>query len=306
MAHPNGGVLNSRAVEPKRILTRLSHASVCPSPRAARRPRTLLHRAARSAPVAAAPRPPTARRSRRPRSPSSAPRRFRRRSWTRCMTQVCVQYKAAKKACPKPGTAERKQLQQSFVAQLVQQAEFDEAGKQLKVTVKQADVDSNLQKLELQYAKGTNGKVDPAKWKKVLTDNHTTRGRRCSRTSRRAPAPGHLRQADEERHGRRRGRRGLLREEQEDLRHAREPRRSATSWSRTRRSPTRSTRSSPRATRSSRRWPRSTRSIPARRRAAASWAASRRARPSRRSTRSRSASRPARSRSPSRAPTGGT
>lgn len=90
------------------------------------------------------------------------------------LAQVCVQYKAAKKACPKPGTAERKQLQQSFVAQLVQQAEFDVAGKQLKVAVKQKDVDSSLQKLELQYAKGTNGKVSATKWKKVLTDNHTT------------------------------------------------------------------------------------------------------------------------------------
>ena len=90
------------------------------------------------------------------------------------MTQVCVQYKAAKKACPKPGSAESKQLQQSFVAQLVQQAEFDQAGKQLKVTVKQADLDSNLKKLELQYAKGADGNVDAAKWKKVLADNHTT------------------------------------------------------------------------------------------------------------------------------------
>jgi parvulin-like peptidyl-prolyl isomerase len=90
------------------------------------------------------------------------------------MSQVCVQYKAAKKACPKPGSAERKQLQQSFVAQLVQQAEFDEAGKQLKVVVKPADVTKNLQKLELQYAKGTDGKVDDTKWKKVLADNHTS------------------------------------------------------------------------------------------------------------------------------------
>jgi parvulin-like peptidyl-prolyl isomerase len=90
------------------------------------------------------------------------------------MTQVCVQYKAAKKKCPKPGSAERKQLQQSFVAQLVQQAEFDEAGKQLKVTVKEQDVTKNLEKLKLQYAKGTDGKVDDAKWKKVLADNHTT------------------------------------------------------------------------------------------------------------------------------------
>jgi foldase protein PrsA len=89
------------------------------------------------------------------------------------LTQVCVQYKAAKKACPKPGSAARKQLQQSFVAQLVQQAEFDVAGKQLKVAVKQKDVDSSLQKLELQYAKGADGKVDAAKWKKVLSDNHT-------------------------------------------------------------------------------------------------------------------------------------
>ena len=56
----------------------------------------------------------------------------------------------------------------------MQQAEFDVAGKQLKVTVKEADVDSNLVKLQLQYAKGTNGKVDDAKWKKVLADNHTT------------------------------------------------------------------------------------------------------------------------------------
>jgi foldase protein PrsA len=90
------------------------------------------------------------------------------------LSQVCVQYKAAKKACPKQGTAERKQLQQSFVAQLVQQAEFDVAGRQLNVTVKQKDIDSSLQKLELQYAKGTNGKVDPVKWKKVLSDNHTS------------------------------------------------------------------------------------------------------------------------------------
>jgi foldase protein PrsA len=93
---------------------------------------------------------------------------------TALMTQVCVQYKAAKKACPKAGSAERKQLQQSFVAQLVQQAEFDAAGKQLKVSVKEKDVTSNLQKLKLQYAKGTDGKVDDAKWKKVLADNHTT------------------------------------------------------------------------------------------------------------------------------------
>jgi len=90
------------------------------------------------------------------------------------MTQVCVQYKAAKKACPKPGSAERKSLQQSFVAQLVTQAEFDEAGKQLDVSVKQSEITSNLQKLKLQYAKGTDGKVDDAKWKKVLTDNNTT------------------------------------------------------------------------------------------------------------------------------------
>ncbi|HEY3614943.1 MAG TPA: peptidylprolyl isomerase [Gaiellales bacterium] len=93
---------------------------------------------------------------------------------TSLLTQVCVQYKAAKKACPKPGSAARKQLQASFVTQLVQQAEFDAAAKQLKVTVKQADVTSNLLKLKLQYAKGTNGKVDDAKWKKVLADNHTT------------------------------------------------------------------------------------------------------------------------------------
>jgi parvulin-like peptidyl-prolyl isomerase len=90
------------------------------------------------------------------------------------MTQVCVQYKAAKKACPKPGSAERKQLQQSFVTQLVTQAEFDEAGKQLEVSVKQTEIDTNLNKLKLQYAKGTNGKVDDAKWQKVLKDNHTT------------------------------------------------------------------------------------------------------------------------------------
>jgi parvulin-like peptidyl-prolyl isomerase len=90
------------------------------------------------------------------------------------MTQVCVQYKAAKKACPKPGSAARKQLQASFVTQLVQQAEFDAAAKQLKVTVQPSAVTSNLEKLKLQYAKGSDGKVDDTKWKKVLADNHTT------------------------------------------------------------------------------------------------------------------------------------
>ena len=90
------------------------------------------------------------------------------------MSQVCVQYKAAKKACPKPGSAESTQLKQNFVQQLVTQAEFDAAGKQLVVSVKQSAIDSSLNKLKLQYAKGTNGKVDETKWKKVLSDNHTT------------------------------------------------------------------------------------------------------------------------------------
>ncbi len=90
------------------------------------------------------------------------------------MAQVCVQYKAANKACPKPGSAESKQLRDNFVQQLVTQAEFDAAGKKLHVTVKQAAIDSNLKKLQLQYAKGANGKVDLAKWTKVLSDNHTT------------------------------------------------------------------------------------------------------------------------------------
>jgi parvulin-like peptidyl-prolyl isomerase len=93
---------------------------------------------------------------------------------TALLTQVCVQYKAAKKACPKPGTADYKQLQTSFIAQLVTQAEFDAAGKQLGVTVKQAEITKNLDKLKLQYAKGTDGKVDEAKWQKVLKDNSTT------------------------------------------------------------------------------------------------------------------------------------
>jgi foldase protein PrsA len=90
------------------------------------------------------------------------------------MVQICLEYKAAKKACPKPGSAARKSLEQSEVAQLVQQAEFVVAGQQLKVAVKPSAVTSNLQKLELQYAKGTDGKVDETKWQKVLKDNHTT------------------------------------------------------------------------------------------------------------------------------------
>jgi parvulin-like peptidyl-prolyl isomerase len=93
---------------------------------------------------------------------------------TTLMSQVCVQYKAANKACPKPGSAESKQLRNNFVEQLVTQAEFDAAGKKLGVSVKQTEIDSSLTKLQLQYAKGKNGKVDDAKWKKVLSDNHTT------------------------------------------------------------------------------------------------------------------------------------
>ena len=225
---------------------------------------------------------------------------------TELMTQVCVQYKAAKKACPKPGSAERKQLQQSFVAQLVTQAEFDEAGKQLKVTVKQSEIDTNLNKLKLQYAKGANGKVDDAKWKKVLEGQPHDAGRGRREPPQRAPAPGHLRQSDEERDRRRRGRPGVLHEEQEDLRDAREPPGPPHPGQGQGHSPTRSTRSSRRATRSSRRSPRSTRSTPARRRPEGSSARSRRGRPSRPSTRSRSALRPVRSPSRSRAPTAGT
>ncbi len=65
-----------------------------------------------------------------------------------------MQYKAAKKTCPKPGSAARKQLQSSFVTQLVQQAEFDAAAKKLNVTVKPADVTSNLLKLEAAVREG--------------------------------------------------------------------------------------------------------------------------------------------------------
>jgi foldase protein PrsA len=90
------------------------------------------------------------------------------------MAQVCVQYKAANKACPKAGSAESKQLRDNFVQQLVTQAEFDAAAKKLDVTVKQPAIDANLKKLQLQYAKGANGAVDLKKWTKVLSDNHTT------------------------------------------------------------------------------------------------------------------------------------
>ena len=90
---------------------------------------------------------------------------------------------------------------------------------------------------------------------------------------RRAPAPGDLREADQERHRQRRRRARPTTPRTRRVLHARQPRRSATSWSRTRPPPTRSTRSSPPATRSSPRWRRSTRSTRARRRAAASSAA---------------------------------
>ena len=222
------------------------HASVRPSPRAARRPRPLLRRAADQR-VRRQLRAPTTRRSRRPPSPSSARRRFRERSSTTLLAQVCVQYKAAKKACPKPGTAARKQLQQSFVAQLVQQAEFDVAGKQLKVAVKQKDVDASLQKLELQYAKGADGKVDDAKWKKVLSDNHTSEANVLDNIR-----DGLLRQAIYVKLTKNITVTGLGRQDATTPRTRRTtPRppagRSATSWSRTRRWPTRSTRSSPRS-----------------------------------------------------------
>ena len=121
------------------------------------------------------------------------------------LAQVCVQYKAAKKTCPKPGTAALKQLQQSFVAQLVQQAEFDVAGKQLKVAVKQKDVDSSLQKLELQYAKGDEWQGRPDQVEEGPHGQPHHRGERARQHQGRPPAAGHLRQADEERHGRRRG-----------------------------------------------------------------------------------------------------
>ena len=100
---------------------------------------------------------------------------------TSLMTSVCVQYKAAKKTCPKPGSAARKQLQSSFVTQLVQQAEFDAAAKKLNVTVKPADVTSNLLKLKLQYAKGTTARSTTRSGRKC-SPTTTRHRRRCSRT----------------------------------------------------------------------------------------------------------------------------
>ena len=74
------------------------------------------------------------------------------------------------------------------------------------------------------------------------------RGHRRREPARRAPAPGHLREADQERHGHRQGRQPpTTPRTRRRLRDARDAGRSATSWSRTRRSPTRSTRSSPRS-----------------------------------------------------------
>ena len=195
-----------RAVEPKRFLTRLSHASARPSPRAARRPRALLHRAAHQR-VRRQLRFRQRQGCRPPPSPSSAPRRSRRRSSTTLMAQVCVQYKAAKKACPKPGTAARKQLQQSFVAQLVQQAEFDEAGKQLKVAVKQADIDYEPAEAR---AAVRQGRQRQGRRREVEEGPHGQPHERGHR--RREPPDGLLRQAiyveaDKERHRRRHGRR---------------------------------------------------------------------------------------------------
>ena len=130
---PERGSTRSRAVEPKRF-THKAVPCICPVVSACRSPASpSAPPRCSSAPAAAAP-IPTATRSCRPTAVAVVgTETVSKAKLDDLLAQVCVQYKAAKKACPKPGTAARKQLQQSFVAQLVQQAEFDVAGKQLKV-----------------------------------------------------------------------------------------------------------------------------------------------------------------------------
>ncbi len=144
----------------------------------------------------------------------------------------------------------------------MQQAEFDAAAKQLKVAVQQTAVDSNLQKLKLQYAKGTNGKVDDDEVEEGARRQPHDAGERLenirnglersaifvnlTKNDSRSPTP------------------------TVQAYYTKNKETYATPASRavrhilvkTRRSPTRSTSSSRAATRSSRRSPRSTRSIP--------------------------------------------
>ena len=210
-----------------------------------------------------------------PRRPwrSSAAETVPRSKLTTLMTQVCVQYKAAKKACPKPGTAALKQLQ----------AELRRAARAAGRVRRGGQAAQG-------HRQGGGRRVEPREAQAAVRQGHERQGRRREveegarrqphdagdrrrEPARRARALGDLHQPDEERHGHRRRRAGLLHQEQEGLLDARERASCATSSSRTRRSPTRSTSSSRRATRSSPRSPRSTRSTRARRRTAASWAA---------------------------------
>ena len=293
-------------LSPSDLLTRLSHASVRSSPRAARRLRPLLHRAAHQ----------RLRRQLqfRQRQEGADHRRcrrrhrdgVRRRSWTTSWRRCACSTRPPRRPAPSPARPRASSCSRASWRSSCSRPSSTSRASSSRSTVKQKDIDSSLQKLELQYAKGANGKVDDTKWKKVLTDNHTSEANVVDNIK-----DGLLRQAiyveaDKEHHRHRRGDRCLLHEEQGELRHSRQPRRPPHpgQGQGARRQDLLGALHA--ATRSSLRSRRSTRSTRARRRPAASSAPSRRARPSRPSTRSRSASRPARSRSPSRAATAGT
>jgi len=79
-------------------------------------------------------------------------------------------YKAQKRAFPKAGTAEYQSLQTQAVAYLVQRAEYDNRGADLKLTVTDKEIDARIDQVKKQSFGGSQAKFD----KQLKQQGYTT------------------------------------------------------------------------------------------------------------------------------------
>jgi foldase protein PrsA len=86
------------------------------------------------------------------------------------LDQARRSYKAQKRTFPKAGTSDYQALVQSAVQYLVKRIEYEQKGKELGVTVTNADVEKRLKQIKKQYFQGSEKKYLAALKKQGLTD----------------------------------------------------------------------------------------------------------------------------------------
>ena len=107
----------------------------------------------------------------------------------RVLSQVEMSYTLQKRAFPKAGSPEYKALQDQALQTLVQQAEFDQKAKDLKIDIPDKQVDDRLAQIKKQYFGNSEKRYRPSSRSRV-TPTPRCGTRSASHSSRRRSPPG--------------------------------------------------------------------------------------------------------------------